>query len=89
MSTAGHKRQVKVVLKVTNIDDYPVYVTGQSRELTDDQGHTAMGINASVQMEAKRTVVFAVQFEIPRSATPCQVELHDSIFSRGVKISLR
>ncbi|MBO3089438.1 DUF4352 domain-containing protein [Cellulomonas sp. zg-ZUI40] len=88
-----------VHMTVTNIGDEAQYFDGSSQKLVDAQGrtHSADGSAAIYlgdaesfvnQINPGNSVQGTVVFDIPADATPASLELHDSMFSGGVTVSV-
>ncbi|MCC2314190.1 DUF4352 domain-containing protein [Cellulomonas xiejunii] len=88
-----------VHMSVTNIGDEAQYFDGSSQKLVDAQGrtHSADGSAAIYlgdaesflnQINPGNSVQGTVVFDIPADATPASLELHDSMFSGGVTVSV-
>ncbi|MEE6280494.1 DUF4352 domain-containing protein [Georgenia sp. MJ170] len=90
---------VLVHVTVANIGDQAQMFHGDNHTLVDDQGreHSANSA-AAIYLEDSdsfltdinpgNTVEAVVVFDIPADAVPAAVELHDSMFSGGVTVSL-
>ena len=88
-----------VHMSVTNIGDEAQHFDGSSQKLVDAQGrtHSADGSAAIYlgdaesflnQINPGNSVQGTVVFDIPADATPASLELHDSMFSGGVTVSV-
>lgn len=90
---------VLVHVTVTNIGDEAQYFDSSSQKLTDTEGrtHSADG-SAAIYIENSESflnqinpgvaVDAIVVFDIPATAVPATLELHDSPFSGGVTVTL-
>ncbi len=99
LSEQAQGQFVLVHLTVSNIGDQAQMLSGSNQTLIDDQGreHSANG-SAAIYLEGSETflndinpgnsVEGTVVFDIPADAQPTAVELHDSMFSGGVTVSL-
>lgn len=99
LSEQAQGQFVLVHMTVSNIGDQAQMLSGSNQTLIDDQGreHSANG-SAAIYLEGSETflndinpgnsVEGTVVFDIPADAEPAAVELHDSMFSGGVTVSL-
>lgn len=99
LSEQAQGQFVLVHMTVSNIGDQAQMLSGSNQTLIDDQGreHSANG-SAAIYLEGSETflndinpgnsVEGTVIFDIPADAQPAAVELHDSMFSGGVTVSL-
>lgn len=91
---------VVVTITVMNTSDQPYGFTPSVQKLTDAQGRT-FEPNTSAQIalggsdiavwdniNPGNTVTAKVVYDMPKDAVPTAIELHDSPFSGGVKVSL-
>lgn len=91
---------VLVHVEITNTSDKPQAYFGSNQTLIDTEGReftnntmaainidaeTAIGGDINPGITRKTTIVF----DIPTSATPKEIEVHDSMFSGGATISLQ
>ncbi|GHG44567.1 hypothetical protein GCM10011331_03220 [Flavimobilis marinus] len=88
-----------VTVKVENVGDAPQYFFGDNQTLVDGEGreHSAdseaaiyLEDSASLAEEVNpgNTVTGTVVFDLPASAEPASLRLHDSAFSGGVVVQL-
>lgn len=91
---------VIVTMTVSNISDAPKGLSPSDQELLDEQGRTfspdtaaALNLDSDVtfwdEINPGNTVTMPLVFDMPVGAVPTAVELHDSMFSGGVTVSLR
>jgi hypothetical protein len=91
---------VLVNVKVKNTGDQAQTFSGADQKLTDRAGHTfSADDEAAIYLEDSKSlyeeinpgnqVNGVVLFDVPRATKPAAIELHDSAFSNGVKVSLR
>ncbi|WP_402374593.1 DUF4352 domain-containing protein [Isoptericola rhizosphaerae] len=91
---------VLVHMTVENIGDEAQYFDGDSQELVDTKGRThSADTGAAIYLEDSNsflneinpgnTVDGVVVFDLPKKATPATLELHDSMFSDGVEVSVK
>ncbi|UYP18748.1 DUF4352 domain-containing protein [Rhodococcus sp. Z13] len=91
---------VIVTMTVTNISDEPKGLSPSDQKLVDTEGRTfspdtsaALNLETDVAFWDKinpgNTVTMPVVFDMPTDAIPAEIELHDSMFSGGVTVSLR
>jgi hypothetical protein len=91
---------VLVNVKVKNTADQANAFSGTDQKLTDGAGHTySADDEAAIYLEDSKSlyeeinpgnqVKGVVLFDVPRATKPAAIELHDSAFSGGVKVSLR
>ncbi len=91
---------VIVTMTVSNISDQPKSLSPSDQKLVDEQGRTfgpdtsaALNLDSDVpiwdQINPGNTVTMPVVFDMPVDAVPTAIELHDSMFSNGVTVSLR
>lgn len=91
---------VIVTMTVSNISDQPKSLSPSDQKLVDEQGRTfgpdtsaALNLDSDVPIWDKinpgNTVTMPVVFDMPVDAVPTAIELHDSMFSNGVTVSLR
>lgn len=89
-----------VHISVTNIGDQPQTLFDSNQKVTDDQGRQfAPNSMAAISMENNKiwmseinpgnTVTGTLVYDMPEGAAPVSIELHDSMFSGGVKVGLR
>ncbi|WP_230976527.1 DUF4352 domain-containing protein [Georgenia wutianyii] len=90
---------VLVHMTVANIGDEAQMLSGSNQTLVDDQGrqHSANS-SAAIYLDDADTflndinpgnsVEGVVVFDVPADAVPAAIELHDSVFSGGVTVSL-
>ncbi len=90
---------VLVHVTVTNIGDEAQYFDGSSQKLVDAQGRThSADTSAAIylgdaesflnQINPGNSVQGTVVFDLPADATPASLELHDSMFSGGVTVTV-
>ncbi|MBO0898947.1 DUF4352 domain-containing protein [Cellulomonas sp. zg-ZUI199] len=88
-----------VHVTVTNIGDEAQYFDGSSQKLVDAQGRThSADTSAAIylgdaesflnQINPGNSVQGTVVFDLPADATPASLELHDSMFSGGVTVTV-
>lgn len=88
-----------VRMTVTNIGDEAQHFSGSNQELVDTEGRThSADTSAAIylddsdsflnQINPGNSVEGTVVFDIPTDATPASIELHDSMFSGGVSVTL-
>ncbi len=94
-------RFVIVTMTVTNISDAPKGLSPSDQKLIDAQGRefsppdtsAALNLDTDVafwdEINPGNTVTMPVVFDMPAGAVPDAIELHDSMFSGGVTVSLR
>ncbi len=99
LSEQAQGQFVLVHMTVSNIGDQAQMLSGGNQTLVDDQGreHSANG-SAAIYLDDSETflndinpgnsVEGIVVFDIPADAQPAAIELHDSMFSGGVTVSL-
>ncbi|MEU5841575.1 DUF4352 domain-containing protein [Rhodococcus sp. NPDC047139] len=91
---------VIVTMTVSNISDQPKGLSPSDQKLIDEQGRTfspdtsaALNLDSDVsfwdEINPGNTVTMPVVFDMPVDAVPTAIELHDSMFSGGVTVSLR
>ncbi|WP_138997023.1 DUF4352 domain-containing protein [Rhodococcus zopfii] len=91
---------VIVTMTVTNISDAPKGLSPSDQKLIDAQGRefgpdtsAALNLDTDVafwdEINPGNTVTMPVVFDMPTGAVPDGIELHDSMFSGGVTVSLR
>ncbi|AWZ22869.1 Mpr protein [Rhodococcus pyridinivorans] len=91
---------VVVTMTVSNISDEPKSLSPSDQKLIDGQGRTfspdtsaALNLDSDVPIWDKinpgNTVTMPVVFDMPVDAVPTAIELHDSMFSGGVTVSLQ
>ncbi|WP_435278738.1 DUF4352 domain-containing protein [Rhodococcus yananensis] len=91
---------VIVTMTVSNISNEPQGLSPSNQTLIDDQGReftadtsAALNLDSDVtlwdEINPGNTVTMPVVFDMPVDATPAAIELHDSMFSGGVTVSLR
>ncbi|MDM7487050.1 DUF4352 domain-containing protein [Rhodococcus sp. CSLK01-03] len=91
---------VIVTMTVSNISDQPKGLSPSDQKLIDSQGRTfspdtsaALNLETDVafwdEINPGNTVTMPVVFDMPVDAVPASIELHDSMFSGGVTVSLR
>lgn len=91
---------VIVTMTVSNVSDAPKGLSPSNQKLVDDQGRTfspdtgaALNLDSDVsfwdEINPGNTVTMPVVFDMPVDAVPAAIELHDSMFSGGVTVSLR
>ncbi|WP_418275547.1 DUF4352 domain-containing protein [Isoptericola jiangsuensis] len=91
---------VLVHMSVENIGDEAQYFDGGSQELVDTEGRThSADSEAAIYLDDSNsflneinpgnTVEGVVVFDLPKKATPATLQLHDSMFSGGVEVSLQ
>lgn len=82
-----------------NHGDKPQSFFGDNQELMAAGKQYSADGEASVYLEESKslyeeinpgnTVKGTIVYDVPKSVTPDAIELHDSVFSNGVKVSLR
>ena len=91
---------VIVTMTVTNIADEPKGLSPSNQKLIDAQGRSfspdtaaALNLDSDVtfwdEINPGNTVTMPLVFDMPVDAVPSAIELHDSMFSGGVTVSLR
>lgn len=92
---------VIVTMTVENIGDKPQSFSPSAQKLTDNKGRTfesdttaqiALGgsdIPVWDSINPGNSVTVKLVFDMPKKATPTLIELHDSMFSGGAKVSLK
>lgn len=92
---------VVVSLKVENIGDEPQSFSPSAQKATDAKGRTfeadttaqiALGgsdVTVWDSINPGNSVDVKLVFDMPKNARPAAVELHDSMFSGGVKVNLK
>ncbi|MFZ2526127.1 MAG: DUF4352 domain-containing protein [Rhodococcus sp. (in: high G+C Gram-positive bacteria)] len=91
---------VVVTMTVTNVSDAPKGLSPSDQKLIDAQGRefgpdssAALNLDTDVafwdEINPGNTVSMPVVFDMPADAVPAAIELHDSMFSGGVTVSLR
>ncbi len=91
---------VIVTMTVSNISDAPKGLSPSDQKLMDEQGRTfspdssaALNLDSDVpiwdEINPGNTVTMPVVFDMPADAVPTAIELHDSMFSGGVTVSLQ
>ncbi|NLU85018.1 DUF4352 domain-containing protein [Rhodococcus sp. HNM0569] len=91
---------VVVTMTVLNTSDEPKGVSPDDQKLFDGQGRkfsadmtAAMNLDTDVAIWDKinpgNSVTLKVVYDMPADAVPASMELHDSMFSGGVKMSLQ
>lgn len=87
-------------LTVTNIGDEAQMMSDSNQTVRDEQGRTFEADSmAAIHLDDNdiwledinpgNTVTGTLVFDMPEGATPVEIELHDSMFSGGVTVSLR
>lgn len=90
---------VLITVTVTNIGDKPQTMFDSNQKLTDAQGRTfSPDSGAAIYMKDNdiwmkeinpgNTMTGTLVFDMPVGAKPASIELHDSMFSGGTKVSL-
>ena len=89
---------VIATMTVRNVDDESQEFAANNQKLVDSDGHTyaadaeaAVVMNKSsmvITMEPGATITVKLPFDVPAGALPAAVELHDSVFSRGVRVQM-
>lgn len=91
---------VIVTMTVQNTADEPKGLSPDNQEMYDAKGRkftadTAAGLNLDTdvaiwdEINPGNTVTMKVVYDMPVDAVPAEIELHDSMFSGGVRVSLR
>lgn len=91
---------VVVTMSVLNTSDEPKGVSPDNQEMFDAQGRkftadTAAALNLDTdiafwdEINPGNAVTLKVVYDMPADAIPAEMELHDSMFSGGVTVSLR
>lgn len=92
---------VLVKISVTNIGDEAQTMFDSEQKIVDTQGRTFEANSAAaISIEGNsdvwltdvnpgNTATGTMVFDMPKGATPASIELHDSMFSDGVTVSLR
>ncbi|MBM7458150.1 DUF4352 domain-containing protein [Rhodococcus coprophilus] len=91
---------VIVTMTVSNIADEPKGLSPSNQKLIDAQGRSfspdtaaALNLDSDVtfwdEINPGNTVTMPLVFDMPVDAVPSAIELHDSMFSGGVTVSLR
>jgi len=91
---------VIVTMTVSNISDEPKGLSPSDQKLIDTQGRSfgpdtgaALNLDSDVtfwdEINPGNTVTMPVVFDMPADAVPASIELHDSMFSGGVSVSLQ
>lgn len=84
-------------MSVRNIGDQPQSYFGQNQKLFDTSGRqygvsseASMWLNTDVtgDINPGNSIQVKEAFDVPPGTTPAEVELHDSMFSGGVKVGL-
>jgi hypothetical protein len=85
-------------MTVRNLDDEPQEFVANNQKLIDSTGHTyaadtaaAVAINRTsmvIAMHPGTDIAMKVPFDVPAGALPTAIELHDSVFSSGVRVQL-
>lgn len=90
---------VVVTMTVQNTSDEPKGVSPDNQELFDSQSRkftadTSAGLNLDTdvafwdEINPGNTVTLKVVYDMPAGAVPASMELHDSMFSGGVEVTL-
>ena len=86
-----------LTMSVRNIGDQPQSYFGQNQKLFDTSGRqygvsseASMWLNTDVtgDINPGNSIQVKEAFDVPPGTTPAEVELHDSMFSGGVKVGL-
>ncbi|WP_370890282.1 DUF4352 domain-containing protein [Janibacter sp. GXQ6167] len=91
---------VLISISVTNVGDESQTLYDGAQKLTDDKGRTFESNSyAAIVMEDNdvwmtkinpgNTVTGTLVYDMPKGAKPVTIDLHDSMFSGGVEVSLR
>ncbi|MBP1160231.1 DUF4352 domain-containing protein [Rhodococcus sp. PvR099] len=91
---------VIVTMTVQNTADEPKGLSPDNQEMYDTKGRkftadTSAGLNLDTdvalwdEINPGNTVTMKVVYDMPIDAAPAEIELHDSMFSGGVRVSLR
>lgn len=91
---------ILVHINVTNISDQPQTYFADNQKLIDSQGRTfnndsmaAINVNPETSIGSPinpgNTLPVTIAFDVPPGTVPAALELHDSMFSGGVKVSLQ
>ncbi|MBM7368526.1 DUF4352 domain-containing protein [Gordonia hydrophobica] len=92
---------VVVTIEVENIGDKPQSFSPSAQKLVDNKDRTfesdttaqiALGgsdIPVWDNINPGNSVNVKLVFDMPKNATPASIELHDSLFSNGAKVSLK
>jgi hypothetical protein len=85
-------------MTVRNLDDESQDFAANSQKLIDDDGHiyaadaeAAVAMNSSsmvIKMNPGGNISVKVPFDVPTGTQPKAVELHDSVFSGGVRVQV-
>lgn len=89
-----------VHISVTNIGDEAQMMSDSNQQVRDEQGRTFdANSSAAIYMDDNdlwltdinpgNTMSGTLVFDMPEGATPVEIELHDSMFSGGVIVSLK
>ncbi|WP_020112221.1 DUF4352 domain-containing protein [Rhodococcus sp. 114MFTsu3.1] len=89
-----------VTVSVLNTSNEPKGLSPDSQEMYDAEGRkfsadtsAAIGLDTDVaiwdEINPGNSVSMKVVFDMPVGAVPAEIELHDSMFSRGTRVSLR
>lgn len=87
-------------VSVTNIGDKPQMMSDSNQKVKDDQGRTfepssmaGMYLDGNdlwlKDINPGNTLKGTLVFDMPEGATPVEIELHDSMFSDGVTVTLK
>jgi hypothetical protein len=99
--TTAQGRYVLLHLKVTNIGNESQSLTDMAQFVYDSSGRKySADSQADIYVNGNGNVFFndinpgntvhgVIAFDMPRGVTPVRAELHDSLFSGGVSVSLR
>lgn len=88
-----------VTIAVLNTSDEPKGLSPDAQDMYDGEGRkfsadtsAAIGLEADVafwdEINPGNSVTMKVVFDMPIDAVPAEIELHDSTFSGGVRVSL-
>ncbi|WP_277212019.1 DUF4352 domain-containing protein [Isoptericola croceus] len=99
LNETAQGQYVLVHVTVENIGDEAQYFDGSSQKLVDTEGRTHSADSSAAiylddsnsflnEINPGNTVDGVVVFDLPKKATPATLELHDSMFSGGVEVSV-
>ncbi|WP_280206344.1 DUF4352 domain-containing protein [Nocardia cyriacigeorgica] len=91
---------ILVHINVTNISDQPQTYFADNQKLIDSQGRkfgndtmAAINVNPETSIGSPinpgNTLPVTIAFDVPPGTVPAALELHDSMFSGGAKVSLQ
>lgn len=100
LTTEAQGQFVVVTMTVNNTSKEPKGLSPDNQELFDAQGRkftsdakAALNLESDVpiwdEINPGNTVTVKIAYDMPADAVPAEMELHDSMFSGGVRVALR